>query len=214
VDGVEPEALGLISPGAADGFVWGEATKGLEALGEVVGVEEGGEMLLELPVCVVVIPSNGALLEGSVHALDLTVRPRVVRLGQAVFDPVRPAGPIEGVTSPASGWAFAVLGQVGELDAVVGQHGVNLVRHGLDEFVEELSCRDGRRLRFEPCEHVLRRAIHGDEQVELAFLGADLGNVDVEEADRVALESLPGGLVALDPGQPADAMALVATVQG
>jgi hypothetical protein len=34
-------------------------------------------------------------------------------------------------------------------------------------------------------------AVDRYEEIQLAFLGAYLGNVDVEEADRVGLEPLP-----------------------
>jgi hypothetical protein len=40
-------------------------------------------------------------------------------------------------------------------------------------------------------------AAAGDQQVELALLGPDLGDVDVEEADRIALEPRALGLVAI-----------------
>ena len=56
-------------------------------------------------------------------------------------------------------------------------------------------------------------AVDGDEQVELAFFGPHLGDVDVEVADRVALELLLRRLVALDLRQPADAVALQAAMQ-
>jgi hypothetical protein len=41
------------------------------------------------------------------------------------------------------------------------------------------------------------RPVDGDEEVELAFGGSHLGDVDVEVADRVGLESGLEGLVAL-----------------
>ena len=41
----------------------------------------------------------------------------------------------------------------------------------------------------------------------------DLGDVDVEEADRVGLERFLGRLVAFDFRQPADAVALIAAMQ-
>ena len=50
--------------------------------------------------------------------------------------------------------------------------------------------------------------------MQLALLGPNLGDVDVEVADRIGLEGLLGGLVALDLGEPADAVALEAAVQG
>ena len=49
--------------------------------------------------------------------------------------------------------------------------------------------------------------------MELAFLGPDLGDVDVEVADRIGLELLLRRLVAFDIGQAADAVALQTAVQ-
>jgi hypothetical protein len=54
----------------------------------------------------------------------------------------------------------------------------------------------------------------GDEQIEAALLGVDLGQIDVEVADRVAGEALLGRLVAIDLRQPADSMSYQAAVQG
>lgn len=50
--------------------------------------------------------------------------------------------------------------------------------------------------------------------MQLALLGSHLGNVDVELADRIALELLLRRLVSVDFGEPADAVALQATMQG
>ena len=59
----------------------------------------------------------------------------------------------------------------------------------------------------------LRGPVDSDIEIELAFLRPDLGDVDVEEADRVGLELLLHRLVALNVGQPTDAVSLQATVQ-
>ncbi len=48
----------------------------------------------------------------------------------------------------------------------------------------------------------------GDEEVELALLGAHFRDVDVEEADRIGLEFLPRQPVAFDLRQAGDAMTL------
>ena len=48
-------------------LVGSEPPQGLEALSEVVGVEEGFEVLSELLVGLVVIAPNGGFLEGAVH---------------------------------------------------------------------------------------------------------------------------------------------------
>src|SRR5215216_7437389 len=49
--------------------------------------------------------------------------------------------------------------------------------------------------------------------MELALLGPDLGDVDVEVADRVALELSPLWLVAVCVGQARDAVALQTAMQ-
>lgn len=59
----------------------------------------------------------------------------------------------------------------------------------------------------------LRGAIDGDKHVQLALFGAHLGNVNVEIADRVALELVLRRLVAIDIRQAADAVTLQATMQ-
>ena len=91
---------------------------------------------------------------------------------------------------------------------------MDLVGHGFEETAEEVG-RDPRcGFLVQLDEGELRGAVDGDEQVELALLGPDLGDVDMEVADRVALELAPIGLVAVDLRQPADPMTLKAAMQG
>ena len=87
---------------------------------------------------------------------------------------------------------------IDELHTVVGEHGVDLVRHRFDQGLQEPGGGPdvGRLVQLGKSE--LRGAVHCDEQVELAFLGSHFGNIEVEEADRIALEGLRSGLVALD----------------
>ncbi len=49
--------------------------------------------------------------------------------------------------------------------------------------------------------------------MKLALVGPDLGDVDMEVADRIAFEGMPGWLVAGDLGQAADAVALQTAVK-
>ena len=99
----------------------------------------------------------------------------------------------------ASCWSQTVLRQVGELDAVLGEHGVDVIRNGLDEGPEQ----GGLRLRiglFHELDHSeLRGAVDGYEQVELAFSGPHLDQVDVEEADWIGVELLRGVASRLRP---------------
>jgi hypothetical protein len=194
----------------------------------VVGVEEQAEMGAQLVVADVVVAAHGRVLECAVHPLDLTIRPRVIRLGQPVLDAVLATGMVEGMDAPDArlaaggpegvdgGLGLGVLGEgqgVGELGAVVGQHGVDAVGHGVHEGVQEVGRDPARGLLVQPGEGELARAVDGHEQVELAGLGADLGDVEVEVADRVGLEALLARPLAPGAGQAGDAVPLQAAVQ-
>ena len=67
-----------------------------------------------------------------------------------------------------------------------------------------------------PQDHVdlVRDDVDRDEEVELAFLGSDFGDIDMKEAARIGLEPASLGLVAVDIRQLADPMALQAMMQG
>lgn len=56
-------------------------------------------------------------------------------------------------------------------------------------------------------------AVDRHEHVELTLLGSHFGNVDVEVADRIALELLLRWFVAFDIRQSTDPMALQAAMQ-
>lgn len=60
----------------------------------------------------------------------------------------------------------------------------------------------------------LAGAVDGHDQVELSFSCLRFGNVDVEEADGIALELLSLRLVAVHLRQARDAVALEAPMQG
>ena len=154
---------------------------------------------------------DGRLLDGAVHSLDLTVGPRMVRLCQSVLDIVRLADHVEPHLTRPGGVAVTRL--IGKLDAVVGQDSVDAVRHGFQQVFEELPRSSPVRLVDQLGDRELAGTVYADEQVELALGGLHLGNIDVEETDRVALEALTLWLVAFDIGQTGDAVALEAAVQ-
>ena len=196
-----------------DVFVGREAAKGLEPASVIVGVQEELQVASELVVALVVVAFDSRFLEGSVHPLDLPIVPRVVGLRQAVFDAVLVADPVEHVPAVTGCRARSIAGCMAELLPVVGQHRVDVVRHCLDQDTQEVR-RDvavGFRLQFG--EGKLRGSVDRDEQVELAFLGSNLGDVDAEVADGVVREALRLGLVALHLGQPADPVTLEAAVE-
>ncbi len=94
-------------------------------------------MASQLFVSVVLEALDGGILDGSVRAPGLTVGPRMVGLCQAMLDTVFPAGSIEQVTPEADRWTIAVPGNASKLDAVVGQHCVDPVGDGFDEFIQK-----------------------------------------------------------------------------
>ena len=87
-----------------------------------------------------------ASFEGSIHAFDLAVGPGVFRSGEAVVDVGLGAGELEGVSAEEfaalesefdlRSCGTAIAGR-GEVDSVVGEHGVDLVRHGCEQGLEE-----------------------------------------------------------------------------
>ena len=132
MDWIEFESSGFDCPSFADELVGCEAFEDLQSPSEIVGADEVGEMPAELIMAVVVVAFDGRVLDGSVHPFDLTVGPGMVDLGEAVLDVVLAAAHGEHVRHIASRRAGGVARRITELDAVVGQDRVDLVRHGCD----------------------------------------------------------------------------------
>ncbi len=134
---VQSKLLGLLSREFAEVFEGRESFEGLESSGEVVGPEEVSPVRFELVVGVVEVALDGSILDGSVHALDLSVGPGMVGFGQPMLDSMKETEPVEGMATEARRRPLAVLGQIGELDAVVGEHGVDAIRNGHDQCFKE-----------------------------------------------------------------------------
>ena len=139
----------LFEPRFADGFIGCETLEGLEPAAEVVGGDEVAKMLPELVVRIVVVAFDDRFFDGSVHPFDLPVAPRMARLGEPVIDVVLRAGEREGVAAEDFAGSERQLDlfdsragvlRIGEVNAVVGEHGVYLVRHCDDEVPEEVCC--------------------------------------------------------------------------
>ena len=82
-----------------------------------------------------------------------------------------------------------LLWLVGELNAVVGQNGMNLIRNCGNHMTQELGCDCACHLLMHLSKSQLGCTVNGNKQVEFAFFGSDLGDVDVKVADGVLLES-------------------------
>ena len=157
----------------------------------------------------------------------------VFDLGQPVFDLMLAADAVEDVFEGIN-MPFVV----GELDAIIrcpamvcvqtmrgGEHDVEPVGHGCDQVAQERGSGHfpGLLVQFHegelggavpsrafsmPCQ-----ATDGDEQVKFTFRRLNLSDINVEVAERVGLERLLGGLVALDLGEARDVVALQTAVQ-
>lgn len=71
---IDDEPVWLRRPDFGDAFVGCKAVERLEPAGKVVGCHEVGEVCPQLVMAVVVEASNGRLLDGPVHPLDLCLR--------------------------------------------------------------------------------------------------------------------------------------------
>jgi hypothetical protein len=140
----------------------------------------------ELVVRVVVVPVDGGVLERPVHPLDLPVRPRVVRLRHPVVDQELLARVVDGMDAPARRLAVGREGRIGrgewraveELEAAVGQHRVDGVRHRGDRRAEEVRRDPPQRTLVQLGEGELGGAVDRDEEVQASLPGVHLRDVD------------------------------------
>ena len=91
----------------------------------------------QLGMAVIVIAFDGGLLDCPVHPFDLAIGPGMLDFGKPVLDPVLIAAQIEHVRHTGRSRALGVSRREGELDAIVGQHGVDFVGHGFDQGDQE-----------------------------------------------------------------------------
>jgi hypothetical protein len=217
---IEPVRFGC--PAFADKLVGREAAQSLWPAGEVVGVDEVRQVALQLFVVFVVEFLDGGVLDRAVHSLDLTVGPRMPGLGQSMIDVIAGAGVFEGMSLEGLAarplvlqfhWRPRAAGRIGEVDPVVGQDGVDLVRRGVDEGAQKIAGHSRRGLAMKLDESEFGSPVYRDEEIELAFGGPHFSDVDVEIANRVRLKTSLGRFVALHLRQAADSVALKAAVK-
>jgi len=100
LDWINVKALWLICPYFAYVFVRREALQCFEASSEVVSHHEAVQMCFQLAVRSIVIPFYGGFLDGSVHAFDLSVRPRMFWFCEPVLNAVLVTAQVEHMRDP------------------------------------------------------------------------------------------------------------------
>src|ERR1700751_5290069 len=86
----------------------------------------------------------------------------------------------KGLATKAGGWSLSILWQISELDAVVGEQGVNAIRNCSDQRFEESRSSLHVSTLDQLHESELRSAVDSHEEVELAFRGTHFGQIDME----------------------------------
>lgn len=184
-------------PLLANEFVWREAPEHLQTTREIIGGDEVCEMLPELVVRLVVETFDGRLLDRPIHPLDLTVRPWVTWFGQAVLDIEIGTGQFKGMAAEQDFfgthrldivWCPAVTGRIGEMRAVIRHYRVDPIRHRSRQHAQEVARYPPRCLFMQFDKREFRCPVDRDEQVKAPSLGSNLGQIDMEVADRIALE--------------------------
>jgi hypothetical protein len=186
------KAFWLFGPALTDLFIGSKPPEGFESLGEIVGHQEGLEVLFSGLMGLVGVCCDCGFLERSIHTFHLTIRPGMIGCSQPMGDGV--------VSTDACKDVFEgvfILLPIRQLDAIIGEYGVEFVRHSRNEIAQELGCHRLQGFRVELGVRELRRAIDGDKQGAPAFFGPHFGDVDVAVAERVGLELFLLGLGAL-----------------
>lgn len=150
-------------------------------------------MLFQLRMIVVVEALDGRFLDCSVHSLDLPIGPGVLHLCQPVLDIILVTDPVEDVVG---GIFIALL--IGELDAIIGEDDVDAVGHGGDQIAQELGGIHLSGFVIEFDEGKFGCPVNRHKEIEFALGRLDLGNIDMEIADRITFELLLRLLVAFD----------------
>jgi hypothetical protein len=137
----------------------------------------------------------------------------VVHLGEPVLDTVLAAAHVEHVRDVAGSGTVSVARRQPELDAIVREHRVDFVRHSRDQGDQEGRGGDPAGFFHQLGKGELAGAVDSYKQIKLSLGCLHFSNVDVEEADGVALELLLSRLVTLDIREPSYGMPLQTTMK-
>lgn len=125
---VDEKALWFVLPAFDDVFIGCESLECFESFCEVVDIQEVVQMFSELLVIFIIIAFDGGLFSCSVHAFDLTIRPRMIWFCQAVLGIIFKADAGKDMRE-----CIPICFAVGELDAIVGEDRMDFIWYGRDQ---------------------------------------------------------------------------------
>ncbi|KXV23892.1 hypothetical protein AD936_20870 [Gluconobacter japonicus] len=118
---------------------------------------------------------DGCFLDHPVHPLNLTVRPGMIGFRQTMFDPVGFANHVKAHwTRPRR---IAITRLLGELDAVIGQNGMNPIRDHTQEMFEEFPGCLPIGFPDQLCDSEFACPVDGNEKVQLALSTLDFDSL-------------------------------------
>src|SRR5208283_2046563 len=143
----ECESVRLFCPEPTDELIRREAFERLQPARKIVSGDEVPEMPPQFGVRFVEVAFDRRVLDRAVHALDLPIGPRMLRLRQPMVDVVAGACELEGVRAESPSLdehlldlrrAPSLAGGVSEMNSIVGEHRMDLVGNRLDQSVEKV----------------------------------------------------------------------------
>jgi hypothetical protein len=131
---VDGEAFRLLLPALTDVRIGCKPLKRFEPLREVIGHQEGMQLLFQVDMSLVVIRFHWSRFERAVHPFHLAIGPGMVGFGQPMVDTMLMTDTIKAMVKGVD-VAFTVR----ELTAMIGEHRVDLLGHSSHHVPEELS---------------------------------------------------------------------------
>ena len=109
-------------------LIRGEPFEGFKSLGKVISIYKSFKVGFELGMSLIIIALYSGFLEGSIHTLNLAICPGMVNLRKAMGDVMFMAHTVKNVPP-----GMTIHGSVCKLNTVVGEDGMDLIRHNLDK---------------------------------------------------------------------------------
>lgn len=163
-------------------------------------------------MAVVMVTFDSRFLDRSFHSLDLAVGLGMLDFGEPVLDPVVTATDAEHVHHVSGSRPIGVARRERELDAIIGQDGMDFVGHGRNQRDQKGGRRCPACFGNQLDEGELAGPVYRYVTIELAFGRAHFGDVDVEVPNRIGFELLLRFLVPCHFRQSADLMPLQAAM--